>query len=39
MVQAAPDAEAISLREVVDKSALRTELRAFAMSGEPKEGD
>jgi hypothetical protein len=39
MIQAAPDAETISLRVVVDKSPLKTELRAFAMSGEPKDGD
>jgi hypothetical protein len=39
MIQAAPDAETISLRVVVDKSPLKTELRPFAMSGEPKDGD
>ena len=39
MVQAAHDAETISLSVVVDQSPLETELRAFAMSGEPKDGD
>jgi hypothetical protein len=39
MVQAASDAETISLRVVVDKSPLKTELRVFAMSAEPKDGD